>query len=386
MPRRSPHPLPRLPRRRDGLVACVALVVLGSLAIVWPDPAASPGPYSAPVVSHLTGPDLRLGAVGDVPVRIRPPWADASVDLAGHAVLYDRPSARPLPPVDTAWEPVTTRSDGAFMLAGPAAESAPDDGDTTVSLVERVRDARVSVVGDGATRACDRWLFDRWFCGPEPWLYVGATELSVRGRPWRCIWAHPTSEGALEIAFDGLPAGGSLRGRYAYADAAADRATGEGVTLEVVVDGESVTRVVAPIERGHGTWRANLPGDATVATLRVTSTELAQRHFCVDAAVRSEPVVGTPPPRPILPASPTEAEPSSADDASLRAGDSSPRAGGLPSLRPNRLRLPQRAGGSAPESPALESPALEGGAPEESTLQEAASDVSAPADAPGGTQ
>jgi len=289
MSRQTPQPLPGLPRRRDGLIGASALIVLAVLGWLWPMGGSSPGPYSDPVVSHLTGPDLRLDAVGDVEVEIRPPWAEPTADLVGRVALYDRPGARPLPIVDMAWERLSTRRDSAYRLVDPAAadDVEPADEASTASLVERVRDARVAIQTPSGPRVCDQWRFDRWFCGPDPWVYVGVTEITVRDRPWTCLWAHPTAEGPLELIFDDLPAGASLRGRYAFNDAAADRGSGDGVRLEALTGDTSLLETVAPMDRGHRSWRVELPEDATSVTLRVTATELAQRHFCLDASVRA---------------------------------------------------------------------------------------------------
>ena len=150
--------------------------------------------------------------------------------------------------------------------------------------------AQVSIVrADGTTRVCDRWVFGRWICGPEPWHYVGVSEVNVRGRAERCIWAHPHEEGTLRVAFPGVGSG-TLTGRHALSDV--------GVTSDVEGDVPFVIRVGADVvetrnqtqRSGFVPFRVRLEHEAP-ATLafEIGNDVVAQRHFCFEATLQPLP-------------------------------------------------------------------------------------------------
>ncbi len=153
----------------------------------------------------------------------------------------------------------------------------------------RLDRARVSMRVRGAERACSPWTADRFACSPADWNFVGRMIVELGDDPREVIWTHPSEEGPIEIAFADVPHGGTLRVRTGFTPPAARALDGGPVSLEVLVDGQPLGRVVQ--ENRTGFFPADLPLGARPArphqvTFRVSAPRAGMRHFCWTAEVR----------------------------------------------------------------------------------------------------
>ena len=274
------------------LIAALALT-FGVLGVVMGAPANEPIP--AELVDNAV---VRASAVdafaggSSLPssVRFEPPWTRG--EPAGAVAVVTR-GEQPRP--------------HALF-----AEGAQTDEWTRWDLIEPPRDAVASTerflfgdnlgqaevsVGEGeSARACGSWLFGRWQCGPHPWLYVGEGEIQVRGRPQRCIWAHPSDEGPLQILFRDVPLGDIVSGRHMLADVGVRNGVPGDVTFRVFVDDELLGERTQPQRQGLNTFRFSISDAAERGDVRfeVSAEVTAQRHFCFTAQTRPSPSIGRP--------------------------------------------------------------------------------------------
>ena len=272
----------------------VAVVVVGALSglvaaalppcsgTASPDAAALGVAASDDVIVRAFGVDRFAPAMHATGWRAQPPW---STEVSASRLLAAGldPSPR--------WRWTPAGSAGGWTLFDPR----HDDADTPESMREptptafgaQLRRAQVSILHeDGTARACDRWVFGRWICGPEPWHYVGVTEVAVRGRQERCIWAHPHSEGTLRIAFPGVGAG-TLTGRHGLSDVGATSDVDGDVPFVIRVGDEVVETRNQTRRSGFTPFRVRLE-HAAPATLafEVGNDVVAQRHFCFEATLQ----------------------------------------------------------------------------------------------------
>ncbi len=160
-----------------------------------------------------------------------------------------------------------------------------------VQLEEIVSEAEVTVVSPaGEERRCDDWRFDRWFCGPDEWNYVGPATPTLRSRPFSCVWAHPIEGEELRIRWDNLGGPGLLDIRFAVVDS--------GITADSSpVDVEIHTGDVEPTElatRTDGRQRRHRAQvGAGALEIRVSAADTSRRHFCfAGTLIPSEPSGG----------------------------------------------------------------------------------------------
>jgi len=160
-------------------------------------------------------------------------------------------------------------------------------GRDVFGLLER---AEVSVLdtATGTRRSCSTWQTGQWFCGPNPWNFVGPNELVIDGERRRCLWLHPHEQGSLEVRFMGLKAGWRFVGRLALSDEAAATPGGSPVEVKVEVDGAVAVRHRQPNVRGWRELNVELPGvrkgETAVTrsmTLTVTAPRTGRRHLCM---------------------------------------------------------------------------------------------------------
>jgi hypothetical protein len=281
-------------------VSAIAISLGSALRPDAPAPPAVALLCDADTVVRIAGPERRIPSdVAACDALFLPPWAELPEASAPYQLALGTSSAAYIvPPRSRTSAGVELPGEISTVQISPidAVDERTDDGGV-IDLADRIRSMRVLVEApDGSVRNCDRWLFGRWFCGPGDWNYVGASEVVVRTRAERCIWAHPTEEGVLVARIDGLPGGALLRGRMAFSDAAADNADGGPVQFRVhawptagvpapepVLDREQANR------RGWSSWRVNLPaGDNITVEFRVSAEDVGQRHFCFTASVRPQ--------------------------------------------------------------------------------------------------
>lgn len=178
-------------------------------------------------------------------------------------------------------------------------------------FVERVREARVSLVERGVEQPCPwmtgaprggglgqgaMWPGERFQCDPRrAWLFVGATvqdDLEIQPR-W-CVWQHPAGEEPVRASWSDVPLGRSLvlHGGIYYEH---ERMREHGpVRLRVLVDGVEVGSMT---HRDGDGWKALVAdtrsGGATaergVVTVEVTAPNPHLRTFCWAATTRGTP-------------------------------------------------------------------------------------------------
>ena len=165
---------------------------------------------------------------------------------------------------------------------GPRAEVVYD-------FREALQQARVSIAGKRGRRACDRWRDDRWVCTNRDWNYVGRMIVELGDDPRPVIWAHPTEEGPIEVSYPKVPGGRQLLVHTGLTPPGARAAGGAPVTLEVLVAGQPVERIVQPNRTGHFPRPIDIsalgPGPHPV-TFRISAPSAGMRHFCFAAEVR----------------------------------------------------------------------------------------------------
>lgn len=152
-----------------------------------------------------------------------------------------------------------------------------------------LHEAQVRMQQQGGMHPCSRWVDDRWVCSRRDWNYVGRMIVELGDDPREVIWAHPSDTGPIEIAYREVPGGRTLLVHTGFTPPAARTPGGVPVTLEVLVDGNPLGRVVQDNRTGYFPHAFDLdehgPGPHAV-TFRVSAPQVGMRHFCFDAEVR----------------------------------------------------------------------------------------------------
>lgn len=132
-----------------------------------------------------------------------------------------------------------------------------------------------------------------WACpGEAEWLYAAPRSLRVGGQDAQCVWAHPTTGGAVVFT---LPAPGAApEGRKLVLKLQAglndDAVTGtpDGAPVFVAVEqaGKDLGRLEVPNQVG---WhRLEVPVGPEQVTLRITTPRDGRRHHCINAQIVEE--------------------------------------------------------------------------------------------------
>ena len=275
-------------------LACVILAVtVGMIALVPRNNPAPPASVSADTVLRVYGVDLMWPTGVPHNALTQPPWTVGVPDRA-ESVVTKSVQARPAGAFGEA------ERDGVWRRWGVTETAQVDAAEfVDVRFQDELRHARVSVLdGEGVERPCDAWMFGRWFCGPEAWNFVGVASVVVRDRPTECIWAHPTAEGTLRIAFDDVPLGRVLVATTYLSDAAASSGNDGQVRWSATVDGVSVVDRVQRYRRGGMAARIDVPDALRDAdperelpttvdvAFDISAESVAQQHFCFVATLR----------------------------------------------------------------------------------------------------
>jgi hypothetical protein len=130
----------------------------------------------------------------------------------------------------------------------------------------------------------------RFNCAGAEWSMVGLTVIEDQNyRPRRCIWAHPSSRGTLEVHFAAVPLGRVIRGYGGLPYLFEREWHGTPIELEVLVGGESIgTYRHADGEGWKGFELSTEPwaGQTRSVDFRVRSRQVRDRQFCFQAGVR----------------------------------------------------------------------------------------------------
>ena len=130
----------------------------------------------------------------------------------------------------------------------------------------------------------------RFNCGGAEWSMVGVTVIEDQQyRPRRCIWAHPSSRGTLEVHFEAVPIGQAIRGHGGLPYLFEREWHGTPVELEVLVGGESIGTYRHADGEGWKSFElstAARAGQTLPVDFRVRSRQVRDRQFCFQASVR----------------------------------------------------------------------------------------------------
>lgn len=174
---------------------------------------------------------------------------------------------------------------------GLVVESWKSTGPLGYRLLDHLDEAEARFVpeSEGEPRPCTLSRFGargRKHCGPNSWNWVGASEVTISGKPIWCIWAHPLAQHELRITFPEVPLDRPLSGRYGLTDDAASTQRGSPVTFKILVDGEEVINRLAPNRRGLHQYRVPERTEGVELTFVVTAPKDGRRHFCFDGEIK----------------------------------------------------------------------------------------------------
>lgn len=132
-----------------------------------------------------------------------------------------------------------------------------------------------------------------WSCpGEAEWLYAAPRTLRIDGQDAQCVWAHPTTGGAVVFTLPdpgAPPAGRSLHLELQGGmtdDAVTGTADGAAVYIDVEQAGGRLGRLEVPNRVG---WhRLKVPVGEGQVTLRITTPRDGRRHHCVNARIIEE--------------------------------------------------------------------------------------------------
>ncbi len=127
----------------------------------------------------------------------------------------------------------------------------------------------------------------RYTCADNGWNYVGPTDMIVRGRLRRLLWAHPAEE-ALLITAPSVALGDYLHLGAALSDFAVDFGRGAPVILEAFVGDTKLGSLVQPNSTRYTDIlmpTAAFKGQTRNLTFRIHTPNNARRHFAFTAEV-----------------------------------------------------------------------------------------------------
>jgi hypothetical protein len=154
---------------------------------------------------------------------------------------------------------------------------------------EQLHTALVRLYAGGATKPCTSWVKEGWRCSPREWEYVGRVIVDLGTDPREVIWAHPHIAGPVEIGFNRVPGGRTLRVHTGLTPDAARAPEDTPVTLTVFINGREIGRVVQKDRTGYflNEWDISHlgPGPHNV-TFRVSCPRPHLRIFCFDGEIR----------------------------------------------------------------------------------------------------
>lgn len=154
---------------------------------------------------------------------------------------------------------------------------------------EQLHTALVRLYAGGAARPCTSWVKEGWHCSPREWEYIGRVIVDLGPDPREVIWAHPHIAGPVEIGFNRVPGGRTLRVHTGLTPDAARAPEDTPVTLTVFMDGREIGRVVQQDQTGYFLHEWDIsrlgPGPHDV-TFRVSCPRPHLRIFCFDGEIR----------------------------------------------------------------------------------------------------
>jgi hypothetical protein len=203
------------------------------------------------------------------------------------------------------WHLESEQREGAFVLrswtnpqVSPVTYEFVDHlspADATVSVLRAKGPAEPCPYGNGKVTNGDlgghpTFPRKRFICSGAEWQMVGATVIEDQEyRPRRCIWAHPSNRGTLNVRFESVPIGARISGYGALPYLFERETHGTPIEVEVLVAGASVGRYQHLDGEGWKRFEfstAAFAGQSQPVEFQVRSRVVRDRQFCFQASVR----------------------------------------------------------------------------------------------------
>jgi len=147
-----------------------------------------------------------------------------------------------------------------WAIYGVAAAAATDlEGtDLQPATALRLADAQVHVqAGDDATECTWNKDAEAFRCSDDRWHYVGPYAGRSNGKPTRCMWVHPPTDGRrLVIRWEAVPLGEAVSATLALLDGAG---SGAKVQADIQVRGQHLGSASVKTDRAPATVHKKLP-------------------------------------------------------------------------------------------------------------------------------
>jgi|GEM_PF-2589789 len=232
-----------------------------------------------------------LKAFGDL--QARPDRPRPEVLAARRVLLLDRAQAPMFGPKN----PAQTEAIGEHLVLKVFEPS----GDVEVPVFDLLTDLGPNVlrierpVGVLKSRCTKRRAEGGWSCpGEAEWLYAAPRTLRIGGKNEECVWAHPTTGGAVVFTLPApeAPAAGQdlvleLSGGMAD-DAVTGTPGGATVTIQATQGSKKIGRLLVPNKVGWHRLELSLEPGAPV-DLSITTPRDGRRHHCVNARIVLRP-------------------------------------------------------------------------------------------------
>lgn len=130
--------------------------------------------------------------------------------------------------------------------------------------------------------------------GQPDWLYAAPRSMRIGGEQRQCVWAHPTTGGAVVFTLpapEPPPPGRDLvlvLGAGLTDEAVRGTADGAQVFVDVRQGADKLGRLVVPNQVGWRTLELGL-GHGSPVVLSVTTPRDGRRHHCLDARIVARP-------------------------------------------------------------------------------------------------
>lgn len=286
-----------------GLAVGLGLVALGAVLDLWTAIRPGLGPVepeilaeAATAIEAAKEPGSRVvhsplfgvrALKGLGSLRARPDWPTEESRRRRPVWLIDRAGA----PMGGLPTPTSAERLGPGVVLKRFAPLEPGAGRVVLDLVE-LSGVSGRIVSRRGVKPCRQPRAEGGVAcaGAPEWMYIAPKLISIDGERWRCVWAHPPAQGALELELPvtGTVAAGrrlELELRSALSDEAV-RLTSDGAAVRTVVrqGGRELGRLVRSNRVGWAERRFVLePGVPVV--LAVSAAKDGRRHHCLDARI-----------------------------------------------------------------------------------------------------
>ena len=164
-------------------------------------------------------------------------------------------------------------------------------GTTKLDLGTKLPNAKIEIHSkqyENQKRTCENWAFNRWYCGPDSWNWVGLEKVKIAEKEELCIWAHPFTDETLIITFPNILLGQSIEGSTALSDTASKANGGTPVILKVKVNKELKTTRTNANRKGWNRFVIKTPklaGTSGEVKFEISTAHAGARHYCFRAKI-----------------------------------------------------------------------------------------------------